>query len=49
MTKFGALSPKTYSYLTDNSNKNWKVKGTKKCLIKRELKFEDYKICLEAK
>ena len=25
-----------------------KVKGTKKCPIKRKLKFENYKICLEA-
>ena len=25
-----------------------KAKGTKKCVIKRKLKFEDYKNCLEA-
>ena len=24
-----------------------KTKGTKKCVIKRKLKFEDYKNCLE--
>ena len=25
-----------------------KAKGTKKCIIKRKLKFQDYKNCLEA-
>ena len=25
-----------------------KTKGTKKCIIKRKLKFENYKSCLEA-
>ena len=25
-----------------------KAKGTKKCVIKRKLKFQDYKNCLEA-
>ena len=25
-----------------------KAKGTKKCVMKRKLKFEDYKNCLEA-
>ena len=34
---------KTYSYLTDGSDKNKKAKGTKKYVIKRILKFEDYK------
>ena len=24
-----------------------KAKGTKKCVVKRKLKFEDYKHCLE--
>ena len=32
------LSSKTYSYLKDK-----KAKGTKKCVIKRKLIFEDYK------
>ena len=43
--EFAALTVKTYSYLT---NKNVKIKGTKKRMIKRKLKFEDYKHCLEA-
>ena len=33
--------------LTDNNNEAKKAKGTKKCLVKRKLKFEDYKHCLE--
>ena len=47
MTKFDALGAKTYNYLIDESDKNFK-KGTKKCVIKLKLKFEDYKHCLEA-
>ena len=38
ITEFIALRPKTYSYLT--------VKGTKKCVIKKMMKFDDYKKCL---
>ena len=37
MTEFAALRPKTYSYLTDDSNSNKKAKGRKKCLIKKYL------------
>ena len=40
ITEFVALRPKTYSYLTDD------CKGTKKCVIKRMIKFNDYKNCL---
>ena len=46
MTEFIALRPKTYSYLTDDREEDKKAKGTKKCVIKRELKFNDYKDCL---
>ena len=46
MTEFVALIPKTYSYLTDNCEEDKKAKGTKKCVIKRRLKFSDYKSCL---
>ena len=45
MTEF-APRPKTYSYLMDNGNSDKKAKGTKKCVIKRILKFNDYKDCL---
>ena len=41
------LSGKTCTYLTENNNENKKAKGTKKCVIKRKLEFEDYKHCLE--
>ena len=47
MTEFAALRAKTYSYSTDNKDEDKKAKGTKKCVIKRKLKFEDYKHCLE--
>ena len=39
MTKFVVLRPKTYSYLMDDGNSNKKAKRTKKCAIKRILKF----------
>ena len=32
MTEFAALRPKTYSYLTKDSDENKKAKGTKKCV-----------------
>ena len=47
MTEFVALRPKTYSYLTDDCKEDKKVKGTKKCVIKRMLKFYDYEYCLK--
>ena len=40
------LRSKTYSYLIDNDNKDQKAKETKKCVIKRILKFDDYKNCM---
>ena len=48
MAKFVGLRAKTYSYLIDDSSKDQKAKGTKKCVMKRKLKFENYKNCLEA-
>ena len=46
MTVFVALRPKTYSYLMDDGNSDKKAKETKKCVIKRRLKFNGYKDCL---
>ena len=46
MAEFVALRTKTYSYLTDDWKEDKKAKGTKKCVIKRRLKFNDYKYCL---
>ena len=40
------LRPKTYSYLTDDGKENKKAKGTKKCVLKKMIKFNDYKKCL---
>ena len=46
ITEFAAVRPKTYSYLTDDCKEDKKAKGTKKCVIKRVIKFNDYKDCL---
>ena len=46
ITEFVTLRPKTYSYLTDDGKEYKKAKGTKKCVIKRIIKFNDYKNCL---
>ena len=45
---FVRLGAKTYNYLKDNNDEDKKAKGTKKCVIKRKRKLEDYKSCLEA-
>ena len=37
------LRVKSYSYLIDDSSEDNKAKGTKKCVIKRKLKSENYK------
>ena len=46
MTEFITLRPKAYTYLIDNGKEDKKAKGTKKCVIKRMIKFDDYKKCL---
>ena len=46
MKEFCALRAKTYSYLMDDNSEVKKSKGTKKCIIKRKLMFENYKNCL---
>ena len=46
ITEFVTLRPKTYSYLINDCKEDKKAKGTKKCLIKRMIKFDDYKNCL---
>ena len=43
ITEFVALRPKTYSYLADDCKEDKKAKGTKKCVVKRMIKFNDYK------
>ena len=46
MKEFWALRPKTYSYFMNDDSEVKKSKGTKKCVIKRELMFENYTDCL---
>ena len=46
ITEFVTLRPKTYSFLTDDGKEDKKTKGTKKCVIKKMIKFNDYKKCL---
>ena len=46
--KFDGLTAKNYSYLIDDDSEDKKAKGTKKCVIRRELQFENYKSCLKA-
>ena len=46
ITEFVTFRPKTYSYLTDDRKEDKKAKGTKKCVIKRMTKFNDYKNCV---
>ena len=46
ITEFVTLRPKTYSFLTDDDKEDKKAKGTKKCVIKKMIKFNDYKKCL---
>ena len=39
---------KIYNYLKDINDEDKKAKDTKKCVIKRKLKFKDYKKYLKA-
>ena len=43
MTEFCALRAKAYAYKLDDDIEHKKVKGTKKCIVKRELMFKNYK------
>ena len=45
--EFVGLRAKIYSYLKHNNDGDKKAKGTKKCVMKRKLKFQGYKNCLE--
>ena len=46
ITEFAALRPKAYSYLDDDGNEHKKSKGTKRCVIKQKLMFQNFKNCL---
>ena len=41
-----AFRPKPWAYLMDDDSEHKKAKGTKKCVIKLRLMFENYKDCL---
>ena len=40
MKRFVGLRVKTYSYLKEHNDEDKKAKGTKKCVIKRNLNLE---------
>ena len=46
MKEVVALRPKAYAYLDDDGSNHKKAKGTKKCVIKHKLMFQNYKDCL---
>ena len=46
ITEFLALRPKAYSYITNDFIEMKKAKGTKKCVVNKMLRFDDYKKCL---
>ena len=46
MTEFVALRAKAYAYLDDDGNEHKKSKGTKRCVIKQKLMFQNFKNCL---
>ena len=48
MTRFVGLRTKTCSFLIEDDSEDKKTKGTKKSVIKRKLKFENYKNCVKA-
>ena len=48
MTKFVGLRAKNYGYIINDGGGDKKAKETKRYVIKRKLKFENYKNCLEA-
>ena len=46
MIEFCALRAKAYVFKLDDDTEKKKAKGTKKCIVKRELIFKNYKDCL---
>ena len=47
MKEFVGLRAKTYAYLIGDDSEKKKAKGTRKCVIKKILKFNDYGNCLK--
>ena len=48
MAEVFGLREKTFSYFIGDGSEDNKAKSTKKCVIKRKLKSENCKTCLEA-
>ena len=46
ITEFVALRPKAYSYVTNNFIEMKKAEDTKKCVVNKILRLEDYRKCL---
>ena len=44
MKEFVGLRAKTWAYLMDDDTEHKEAKETKKCVIKRELLFKNYKV-----
>ena len=44
MKEFVTDRLKSYIYLKDNDDDYKKAKGTKECVVKRKIKFQDYKL-----
>jgi hypothetical protein len=47
MTEFVALRPKLYAYKKLDGTEEKRCKGIKRCVVKKGIKFEDYKKCLD--
>ena len=45
MTEFVTLRPKMYAYKMGSAESK-KCKGIKKCIVRKMISFEDYKVCL---
>ena len=43
MTEVCALRGEVYAYFMEDGSERKKAEGTKKCIIKREVMFENYK------
>ena len=47
LAKFVELIAKTYMYFIDDGGEDKEAKNTRKCVIKKQLKFENYQNSLE--
>ena len=49
MKEFTAPRPIVYTYFANDGHVGKKAKGKTKCVIKKEIKFQDYKDCVKYK